>query len=235
MGAAARIGGVLFSPRRTYEDIVRRPGWLAPVVLLTLISVVFIACFTQRVGWEPFIEQQFAKDPRAAEMPAERRAQAIEQAAKFAGYAGYASAALGTLVVVALLGGIFLGAFNILAGAGTNYKTSLAITSHAMVPAGLASLLGLAVLFLKDPDAFDLENPLGSNLAALLSEDAPQWLGSLGRSLDLFVVWMLILAAVGFSITNPKKVTTGKALAIIGGLWGVFLLVKVGIAAATGR
>ena len=34
-----RIIGVFFSPKATFEDIVRKPSWVLPVVLLTLFSI----------------------------------------------------------------------------------------------------------------------------------------------------------------------------------------------------
>ena len=34
-----RIVGVFFSPKATFEDIVRKPSWVLPVVLLTLFSI----------------------------------------------------------------------------------------------------------------------------------------------------------------------------------------------------
>ena len=34
-----RIVGVFFSPKATFEDIVRKPSWVLPVLLLTIFSV----------------------------------------------------------------------------------------------------------------------------------------------------------------------------------------------------
>ena len=35
IGAVGRIFGVLFSPGETFKDIVRKPSWFAPLVILT--------------------------------------------------------------------------------------------------------------------------------------------------------------------------------------------------------
>jgi hypothetical protein len=232
MNPIARLFNVLFDPRATYEDIVRRPGWLTPVLLFTAFNILFTVAFTQRVGWERFMEQQFAKSPRTANMPAEQRAAAVQRAATFAKYFGYGGAALGSVIVVAALGGILLLAFNIIGGAKTNYNTSLAIVSHAFMPNFVAGLIALLLLYLKAPDQFDLQNPVAANVGAFLSSDAPQWLDSLGRSLDLFSFWVMFLLATGFAATNPKKLSLGKSLGIVFGLWALFVLVKVGWTAA---
>ena len=34
-----RVFGVFFSPKPTFEDIVRKPSWVLPFVLLTLFSI----------------------------------------------------------------------------------------------------------------------------------------------------------------------------------------------------
>jgi hypothetical protein len=51
-------------------------------------------------------------------------------------------------------------------------------------------------------------------------------------SLDLFSFWMMILMAIGYSATNPKKISVGKAFGSIIAVWFIYVLVKVGIAAA---
>lgn len=232
IGAMGRMFGALFSPKETFADIAARPSWLAPVILLSIISLGFTIAFTQRVGWQQFMEQQLANNPRTANMSAEQRAQAIERGASIAKYFGYGGAALGSFAVVAVLAGIFLGAFNLIGGAGTNYRTSLGILSHSMMPLVVANLLAFIVLFLKRPDMFDLENPLGSNVAAFLSGDAPAWLNSLGRSLDIFAFWAMFLIATGFAAASPKKISLGKGLGIVIGVWAVYVLVKMGWAAA---
>jgi len=35
---SGRIIGVFFSPKNTFEDIVRKPSWMLPIVLLTVLS-----------------------------------------------------------------------------------------------------------------------------------------------------------------------------------------------------
>lgn len=232
MNAFARLFNVLLEPRATYDDIVRRPGWLTPVLLFTALNILFTVAFTQRVGWERFMEQQFAKSPRTADMPPEQRARALQQAATFSKYMGYGGAVLGSVIVVAIVGGVFLLAFNTIGGAGTNYNTSLAIVAHAYMPNFVAGILALLILYLKDPAEFDLENPVGSNVAVFLPSDAPRWLDSLGRSIDLFSFWILFLMATGFLAANPKKLSLGKSLGIVFGVWAVYVLVKVGLAAA---
>ena len=232
IGAMGRIIGALTSPRATFEDIVRKPSWIIPVVLLTVIAIIATVVMTQRIGWERIVTQSIDQSPRAAQMSPQQRQQAIEQGAKFGRIFAYAAAVLGNLVVVLIVAGIFLAAFNSIGGAGTNYKTSMGITSHAMLPGVIVGLLMILILFLKDPESVNIQNPVGSNLGALLSPETKPWLMSLAGSIDIFTIWTIILLGIGFSATNPKKISTGKGIGIVVGVWVIWLLIKVGWTAA---
>jgi hypothetical protein len=236
MGAIGRMAGVLFSPRAAFEEIVRDPGWVAPVILYTLFSLAIVAIFSQRVGWEKFTAQKIAQSPRAAErmaqLSAEQREQAIERSARISKMIGYALGLVGNLALVVVLAGLLLGAFNLLASAELDYKTSLGVTAHAWMPRAISGALGILILYLKEPDAIDLENLVASNAGAFLSSESPRWLVSLASSIDLFSFWTLFLLATGFTVASRKKAGMTKALAILFGLWAVWVLGKVSLAAA---
>lgn len=226
-----RIFGALFNPKETFADIVRRPSWIAPIVLLTIFSLAITLIFTQRVGWERFMAQQFEQNPRTAQMRPEQRQQAMERAVAFAKVGGYVGSVIGNLVLALIVAAILMGAFNILAGAGVRFSTAMGVVSHGLMPLAVAGVLGILILYLKDPDTVNLQNLVGSNLGPLLGSDAPRWLTRLATSLDLFSFWSIFLMALGFSVANPKKVSLGKALGVVIGLWAVWVLVKVGWAA----
>jgi hypothetical protein len=231
IGTFGRLTGVLFNPKPTFADIARRPTWVAPVVLLCLLNIAITAIFTQRVGWRSFMEKRFENNSSFQQLPPDQREQRLNQAVKTAPIFGYVFGVIGTLVVILVVAGVLLGAFNLLGGADLNFKTSLSIVSYAYMPGVLGGLLGILILFLKDPSTIDLENLVASNFAALLASDSAKWLIALAKSFDLFVFWILILLAVGFSAASPKKITMGKALGFVVGLWLVFVIVRVGLAA----
>jgi len=65
-----RIIGVLFSPKATFEDIARKPSWLLPVLISTVLGIASTVVLNQRMDWRDYITQQIEKSPRAANMPA---------------------------------------------------------------------------------------------------------------------------------------------------------------------
>src|SRR5436190_9147007 len=79
-----RVTGVFFSPKATFEDIVRKPSWILPAILLTVFSFAVCVGINQRINWRQYIGAQIEKNPDAANMSAEQKEQRIEGGAKFA-------------------------------------------------------------------------------------------------------------------------------------------------------
>ena len=227
-----RIVGALFSPQATFQDIVRRPSWIAPIVLFSLLGLGFSWVMNQRVDWESFIRQQAEKSSRFAQLSEEQKQRALAPQTKYAPIFAYVIGLLGAPLLALILASVYLGAFNLFAGAGLRFAQSFGIAAHALLPTVIASVLGIITMLLKSRGEVDPERLLASNVAVLLPGDAPRWQVALGSSLDIFWIWTLILLGVGFAAANPKKVSTGKGIGIVFAIWAVWLLVKVGWAAA---
>jgi hypothetical protein len=225
-----RVIGVLFSPKPTFEDIARKPSWLLPVILLAILSTVVAVGINQKMNWREYMSQQIEKSPAAAQLSAEDKEKRIETGAKFAPYTAYIFGIPAPVIVVLVLALIMWGAYNLFAGANLNYKTALAIVSHAFVPALIGNLIFLLILFLKPYGTLDLDNPVATNLAAFLPEGSARWLLALGKNIDIFVIWMTLLIAIGFAAANPKKLKGGKSFTIAFGLLAVWVIVRVGLA-----
>jgi hypothetical protein len=88
---------------------------------------------------------------------------------------------------------------------------------------GLRELIAIPVTFLKDPASIDPENFLASNPAAIFS-DLPTWQMVPLAFLDIFGIWAIILMAVGFSASDPKKLPIGKSFGIVFGVFFTLML-----------
>lgn len=223
-----RVIGVFFSPKATFQDIVRKPSWLLPIALITLFSLAVCFAINQRISWREYIGQQIERSPQAANMSAEQKQQRVDAGAKFAGPFTYVVGLLAPIIATLVVALVLLGAFNLLAGANTNFLTSFAITAHAFLTGLVNSVLFLLVLYLKPFGTVDLENPVATNLAAVLPDDAAKWLVALLKSIDIFTFWNLILLAIGFAATNPKKLTGSKAFSIVLSVWAAYVVCRVG-------
>lgn len=234
----ARMFGVLFSPGETFAELVRHPAWIAPVLLYTMLSLAVTYSFTERVGWERYLQRQIERNPRYAQQleqaPAEQRSAILQRQASLSKWIGYGIGTVSYAVMIAVVAGVMLLAMNVLGNAALRYQTALAITAHAYMPWALAGLGGLAVIYLKDPSDVDIQNLLASHAGAFLPEGTSPALRALAGSLDLFTFWTLFLLAVGFAAAAPKKLTTGKAFGIALVPWAVYVLGKMGLAAVFG-
>jgi Yip1-like protein len=230
MSAISRIFGVLFSPQKTFEDIVRKPGWVLPIALLTLFSLAVSFGINQRINWREFMSQQIEKSPQGSQLSAEQKQQRIEGGAKFSPIFTYVVGLLGPIIGALVFALVMWGAYALLGGVSTNFTTAMAITSHAFMTGLISSPLVLLVLYLKAPGTVDLENPVATNIAAILPDDSAKWLVALCKSFDVFTFWTLILIAIGFAATNPKKLKGGKPYMIAFGLWVAYVVCRVGIA-----
>jgi Yip1 domain len=232
MSAISRVFGVLFSPQKTFEDIVRKPGWLLPIVLLTILSMAVSFGLNQRMNWREFMSQQIEKSPQGAQLSADQKEQRIEAGAKFAPISTYVFGTLGPLIIALIFALVMWGAYSLFGGASTNFGTAMAITAHAFMTGLISSPLFLLVIFLKAPGTIDLDNPVATNLAAFLPDESAKWLIALLKSFDVFTFWTLILIAIGFAATNPKKLKGSKPYVIAFSVWAAYVICRVGFAFA---
>jgi len=228
----ARILGVLFSPKETFQSIARRPTWLVPVVLLCVVELGVVAVYGHRAGWRGLIEKQMSNSSQFQELPAAQKERQIEVATRVAPYVAYVEVVVGPFLAVLIFAGIFWLIFNMMVGAKLDFKTSLGVVAYGLMPGVLLSLMGILILFLKDPSTVDLQHLVASNVGAFLSSDSPKWLVAGLRAVDVFLFWEMILLAIGFSAAAPKKISFVKAFAWILSLWFVVVLIIIGFTAA---
>ena len=228
LSPVARILGVLFNPKPTFEDIARRPSWLAPMLLLFIVYLGLNIALVKHADWVAVTKDQIAKSKFAQrqieQLPEDQRDRAIEQGAERAKIFRYCRGVIGWPLLILVVSGIYLLAFKLIGGARTNFSAAFAITTFAHLPMGLRELIAIPVTLIKDPASIDPENFLVSNVAAILGSDLPAWQMVPLAFLDVFGIWALILMAVGFSATDPKKLPFGKSLGIVAGVSISFIL-----------
>ncbi len=228
MSAISRIVGVFFSPGATFRDIAQRPSWIAPMILLIVIWSGLCATLVKRADWVGYTKQQIEKNKFAASqieaLPEARKEAAYEQGAQRSKISQYVRGVIGWPLLILFSAAINFAAFKLIGGVRTNFGTVFALTAFAHLPMSLRELLAIPVTFLKDPQSIDPQNFLASNPAAFLQDSAPVWQLILFGSLDIFSIWAIILMAIGFSATDPKKAPIGKALGIAFGTAFSFIL-----------
>ena len=109
-----------------------------------------------------------------------------------------------------------------------------AIAWGAFPFAVVGCLMGVLILYLsKDPSELDPQTLIASNLAAILDKNTTShFLYSLAGAVDLLTFGKIGLMSYGTA--KVTGVSFGAALAIIGSLWLLWVLLRAGIAAAFG-
>jgi hypothetical protein len=235
MNEFARIAGVFFEPAKTFEDIASRPGWIVPLLLIIGVTVLYMALFAQHVGWERMMRQQFESSPRVAQLTPEQREQQIAVAARFAPIGGFAGAVVGIPVTYLLESAILLGIAAGMLSAPVKFKQVFAVICYTGLTTLIQVPIMIAVMFLKNPDDYNMRNPLMFNPGALMDPSSgSKFLYSLASSLDLFSFWMIFLAATGLKAAGGKKLSFGGALMAVIVPWAIWVLGKASLAGVFG-
>jgi len=222
-----RIIGVFFSPNATFEDIAKRPSWVIPIVLMTVLGLGVAVVMNQKIDWRDVASKRIEESPRAANLSADQKQQQIEMSAKISPGAAYGFGLLAPILGVLVVAAVMLLAYNVIGGADAKFGAAMGVVSHAYVVTILSTLLFILILYLKAPGTIDLDNPVATNVGAFLPESAPKALMALGRSIDIFSIWTLLLISIGFAAVNPKKLK-GKSLSIAIAVWAVWVAIKMG-------
>jgi len=234
MSEIARLTGVVWSPGAAFRDIAARPRWWPPLVILVLAGAIFIYNFTQRVGWERFFRQQAETNSRMQNMPADQREQTVAAQIKYGPTFAYVAAVVALPIMALVTAGVFLFLFRMLMSVELSFRQSLAIVCYSWVPTLFGSIMAFIMLYLKTPEDFDLNYPAPTNIGAFLElSSTPKWLLSLATSIDVVTLWTLALLATGFAAAD-RKISWGSSFACVFGTWAVYVLLKMGWAAAFG-
>ncbi len=233
MSEPARLVNVLMEPKRAFADIAARPRPWAPLILVIAMALVFMACFTQRVGWERFMRQQMETNKRTQQLTTEQREQAIRVQLKIAPVMGYVGPVVSVPLMAVVIAGVLL-LTGKMVGSGASFKQMFSIAAYSFVPGVINSIAGLAVMFLKNPEEFNLQNPTAFNVGAYLDpETTSKAMMAVAGSIDLFTIWSVILLAIGISAAS-RRLSVGKALPAVVIPWLLWIVVKASWAGIMG-
>jgi hypothetical protein len=231
MGEASRLIGVFFEPSKAFEDIAARPGFWVPLILGLVFGLVYMSVYTQHVGWERMMRHQLETSSRSAQLTPEQRETQIQVGAKFAPVIGFVGVLVGVPLVLLIWAAVLLGIVKGIMSVPVRFKQTFAIVCYAGLPGIIFIVLAIAVMFLKNPDDFNLQNPLVFNPGAFLDQaTASKFVYSLASALDLFIIWRLVLAGIGLKAAGGKKISMGGAMTAVFLPWLIWILCAAGLA-----
>lgn len=237
MGEFSRLSGVFFEPGKAFADIAERPKWFLPLLLIILATAAFYVTYGQHVGWERFVQDQIDNNARMQQqmqsLSPEQRQQSLALQEKIMPITYYVGPVIGMPLMYLISSLILLGIASGIMSAGVKFKQIFAIECYAGLVGIIAKALGIVVMFLKNPDQFNLMNPLAFNPAAFMDQKtASKFIYTLASGCDLFVIWVLILTVIGLKAAAGKKLSTGGAAVAVVLPYAVLLLLGATVAGA---
>jgi len=228
-----RLINVFIAPSKTFTDLKRKASWFVPWLVLAIASWAFMGVVAQKVGFRQVTENQIRMSPKAQEKMAEM---SPEQRETITGYRAMGIKVVSfllpviVLLIYVIIAAVLMATFNFGMGTEVPFGTSLAIVIYARLPEIIMLLLTIVALFAgADPESFNLDNPVASNLGFLVDVSAHPALYKLASAFDIFSIWVIVLTGIGFSCVSKVKQST--AIGAVFAWYALKTLVVVGIAA----
>jgi hypothetical protein len=181
--------------------------------------------YGQHVGFERMMRHQMETSSRTAQLTPEQREQQIQMGMKFAPIFTYGAVLVGVPLVTLIWAAVLLGIVKGMMSVPLRLKQIFAIQCYASVPGVIMAILAIAVMFMKPPDDFNLQNPLVFNPAAFMDQTTTsKFLYSVASSLDLFRLWTLVLVGIGLKAAGGKLLSMGGAMTAVFLPWAIWTL-----------
>ena len=216
----ARVLGVLHSPRTTFDAVARAPRWFGVVALAFLVATASTAILLEtEVGQLALLDQWERRTYAFGQSIDDGQYAALEEASRHgAAVAALSSLASGPLLTVGL-SGLFFAIFQagrpagrvagrvasrpdepVLAGRSAfadrpTYRQVLAVVAHAGVILALRQVIAAPITYTRE----SLASP--TTLAVFFTMlDEASWPARVFGILDLFVIWWIVVLAIGMSV-----------------------------------
>lgn len=239
MSEIATVANIFFEPGRVFEDLRRKPRF----VLGALIIVLFITAY----GWGMYLKvgeegirrftiEQIDKSSQAQSMSSEQKAQQVSISMTIQSVFRYLVPVF--IIISLLIGGLlyFLGT-KAFGGTG-GFLHSLSVWIYSSIPPTVLAMIGsFIVMAIKSVDEIDLASSqrglVQANPSMLIDGKANPIIATLVGTLDVFMIWGWILAAIGLGVTN--RLSSGSAWAVVIILAVISVLFRIIMAIISGN
>jgi len=218
MSIGTKMIAVFTSPKKAFEAIAEKPDWIAPIIIMVLIGILFTVTVVPSVIMPETIEKTVEQMRDRGLTDAQ-----VEQAMKYMTGAfpiimGIVAVFFVTPINLLIISGILFGVCT-LAGGKTRFVQVFSATTYSGLIASLGSIIKGILMYTQH------SMHVGTSLALLLSEDMSKtFLYRLLGHFDLFTLWQLGVLIIGFAFLYRWKAT--KVAGIIFSLWALWVLLS---------
>ena len=233
MSAIEKLVGIFYAPASVFRNLRAHPTWLAPLLVMGIISGVYSAAFVQRLTPERITDHTFEK---LADSPLKPPPDKMEQAKQEALQAAkqpvqrvqtFAKGFFGFFIFGAFVAGICL--LGVLAfGGRINFWQALAAVLYGYVPIiVITKLVSLIILYIKAPEdihpILNADSLLQDNLGILFNPAEHPALFVFGSVIGVLSFYGLWLRVKGLQHTGTK-VSSSTAWGVSITLWVLALI-----------
>ena len=186
-----RLTGVITNPVATFEDIRRRPDYLAPIILMLLTSIIAASIITP-IALDTTFEELSEKSPEAAD-----KMDAMRPVGYIMGMVGAAVTPLVIWLIMTALIHVFSG----LAGGEGEFKPLLSVLGYAGIPGYLKAIVMAIVAFFSN-------NPrpkLGLDILFKPEDTVGKIINVVLSNIEILNLWYIALVIVGISVAKQMS------------------------------
>ncbi len=226
----ARLVGVIFSPRETFAKLLPKAPWFAALVVVTLVTAGGQYAFlSTEVGQEAMVDQQIHQaELRNGGNITQQQIDMFEGLKTKNRYFVLGAIVIFSPVMTFVFAGIYFGVFNALLGGDASFKQVLAIVTHSGAVNIVQTLFILPLNYVRE--SASSATTLGVFVQSFLDES--NFVARVLGMIDLFIVWNLIISAIGLGVLYRRK--TGPIFWSLMGVYVVIVLVIAGVMRAFG-
>jgi hypothetical protein len=197
----ARFFGVLTSPQETFRSIVAHPAWFGMLATTVILVALFtVLPMTTEEGKQATLDQQVSQMEAFGRHVDDTQYERMRQGMALAPYFTGISILIFAPVMAAIISGILFAVFNAALGGEASFKQLFSVVVHAGAVSTLSAVFTGPLNYLR--------GAVGSatNLGVLLPMiDEKSFLGRLLGMTDLFIIWWLIVMAIGLAVLYRRR------------------------------
>ena len=209
MNSFQRVIGVFTEPTKTFEAINKKPDWLAPLIIVMIITMLFTYFTMPYIMDEKMAEQQEQLAKKGLTQEQIDRAQEIGKT--IGPIIGIVGGAIGVVIVILVTVLILRFIGNVILSGKGAFENLFAVYTYTALVGTLGLLIKLPLVF--SQETYDVHFSVASFLS---TEQSKTFLYNFLKMFEFFSIWQYILVAIGFAVVyrfSLKK--AGWAVAIV--------------------
>jgi len=218
----SKLGLVFSNPTRLFQNLKQRPEWLLPVIVIIVISMISTFLITDLI-----LDSRIEILEMNEQLTDQQKELQIEGTKKFFGstvgkiVTATVFPIFGTFILVLVVAAAFLFTGNVVLGGSSTFKHMLTVASWGYLVSIVESIVKIPLMLAKG------SIHVYTSLAVLFdTSEFNTVLFKVADAFDVFVIWRIIVWAIGFGIMY--KFSNNKSLAAIIALAIVYFAISIG-------